>query len=441
MRITSTLRAALLVSALYAPAALCLQPIVFAGPTLGEAVEEDDRSSRLYADGTRAINESRWSDAESIFSRLASQHGDRADAALYWKAYAQNKEGQPDRALETCSTLGQTYAGSRYRSDCDALRVEIQGAGAHSIDVPPIHVEVPPVHVEVPPVHVEVHGHREPVNPEDELKLLALNALMQQDEARAMPAIQQILNGNGSERLKERALFVLANSNSSEAQNVLGQIARGQSNPQLQIKAIRMYAALKGKGSVAMLADVYQHTSDEGVKRAILQSYLVTGSPDKLVEAARGEQNSVLVKAAVQSLGAMGATSELAALYRDTKSQETRSAIIGSLVAAGPKGAEILGNIARTEQDPELRRKAIRNLGVSGGASAAPALLATYQSSADAESKKAALEGLFISGDAHDLVALARAEKDPALKQAIVSKLSIMRNKEATDYMMEILNK
>ncbi len=442
MRITSILPAALLASALYAPAALCLQPIVFAGPMhLGDAVEEDERSSRLYADGTRAINESRWSDAESIFSRLASQHGDRADAALYWKAYAQNKEGQPDRALETCSTLGHTYAGSRYRSDCDALRVEIQGAGAQSIDVPAIHVEVPPVHVEVPPVHVEVHGHREPVNPEDELKLLALYALMQQDEARAMPAIQQILNGNGSERLKERALFVLANSNSPEAQNALGQIARSQSNPQLQIKAIRMYAALKGKGSVAMLADVYQHTSDEGVKRAILQSYLVTGSPDKLVEATRGEQNPVLVKAAVQSLGAMRATSELAALYRDTKSQETRSSIIGSLVAAGPKGAEILGNIARTEQDPELRRKAIRNLGVSGGASAAPALLATYQSSADAESKKAALEGLFISGDAHDLVALARAEKDPALKQAIVSKLSIMRNKEATDYMMEILNK
>jgi len=137
----------------------------------------------------------------------------------------------------------------------------------------------------------------------------------------------------------------------------------------------------------------------------------------------------------------MGATSELSTLYRDTKSQEAKMAIIGALVAAGPKGTEVLGNIAKSEQDPGLRRKAIRNLGVSGGASAAPALVAIYQSSPDAESKKAALDGLFISGDAHDLIALARAEKDPALKQAIVSKLSIMRNKEATDYMMEILNK
>ena len=85
------------------------------------------------------------------------------------------------------------------------------------------------------------------------------------------------------------------------------------------------------------MADIYQHSSDEGVKRAILQSYLVTGSPEKLVEAARGEQNPVLVKSAVQSLGAMGATSELGTLYHDTKSVETKSAIIGALVAAGKR--------------------------------------------------------------------------------------------------------
>jgi hypothetical protein len=78
---------------------------------------------------------------------------------------------------------------------------------------------------------------------------------------------------------------------------------------------------------------------------------------------------------------------------------------------------------------------------VTGGAAAAPTLVAAYQSSSDAASKKAALDGLFISGDAHDLVELARSEKDPALKQMIVSKLSVMHSKESTDYMMEILNK
>lgn len=415
MKVKPIFPVALLASTLLAPAAVCLESVVFADSAHFVEMPADDRGSNPYADGTRAINEGRWSDAEAIFTKIAAQHGDRSDAALYWKAYAQNKEGQQGRALETCADLGHTYPQSRWISECDALRIEIRGRSG------------------------------QPVSPQstsdDELKLLALNALMQQDEARAMPAIKQILNGNGSEKLKERALFVLANSNSPEAQKLIGEIARGQSNPALQIRAVRMYAAIKGKQSAAALADVYQHTADEAVKRAILQSYLVTGSPDKLLEAARGEQNPVLSKTAIQTLGAMAAVSALSQLYHDTKDAQIKSAIIGSLVASGPKGVEALSEIAKTEQDPELRRKAIRNLGVSGGASVAPALVATYQSSADAESKKAAVEGLFLSGDAHDLVALARAEKNPELKQAIVSRLSLMHNKEATDYMMEILNK
>jgi HEAT repeat protein len=388
----------------------------------GEAAPADDRSAK-YAEGTRAINEGRWADAGSIFSKLAAEGGDRADAAFYWKAYAENKEGQQARSLETCSLLGKTYAKSRYISDCDAMRVEIQGPGATTIR------------------GYDRHKTDAPANPDEELKLLALNALMQQDEARALPAIQQILNGNGSDRLKEKALFVLAQSSSPEAQQTLGQIARGQTNPALQLRAIKMYAAIGGKKSVDTLADIYKQSSDANVKRAILQSYLMTGTPDKLLEAARSEQNPELVRSAVHSLGAMGATSDLATLYRDSKDQQAKQDIINALVAAGPKGTEALKSIATTEQDPELRRRAIRNLGIAGGASAAPSLVAVYQSNSDPDSKKAAVEGLFLSGDAHDLIGIARAEKDPGMKQAIVSRLSLMRNKEATDYMVEILNK
>ncbi|MBS1801168.1 MAG: HEAT repeat domain-containing protein [Acidobacteria bacterium] len=441
--------AALFASVLIAPAVVhALQPVtleLMANPAEVSAADERDKA---YADGTRAINEARWADAATIFSKIATQRGDRADAAMYWKAYAENKEGQSARAIETCTSLGQTFAKSRYLSDCDALRVEIQGPSVH-VDVLPI-PPIPPI----PPMNIDVRsridaartirGWRDdatPANPEEDIKLLALQAVMQQDEARALPAIQQILNGNGSDRLKERALFVLAQSKSPQAQQTLGQIARGQSNPALQVKAIRMYAAVGGKNAVDTLADIYQHTSDANVKRTILQSYLMTGSSDKLLAAARGEQNPELVKSAVRSLGAMRATSDLSTLYTEAKDQQVKLDIINSLVASGPKGAEALKSIATSEQNPNLRSRAIRNLGVSGGASAAPTLVAAYQGSADAESKRAALDGLFISGNAHELVTLARAEKDPALRQIIVSKLSVMRSKEATDYMMEILNK
>src|ERR1700761_8373563 len=66
----------------------------------GLGMASDDAS--LYADGTRAINESRWSDAAGTFERAAQMHGEHAEGALYWKAYAQNKEGQQASALNTC---------------------------------------------------------------------------------------------------------------------------------------------------------------------------------------------------------------------------------------------------------------------------------------------------------------------------------------------------
>ncbi len=51
------------------------------------------------------------------------------------------------------------------------------------------------------------------------------------------------------------------------------------------------------------------------------------------------------------------------------------------------------------------------------------------------------INGLFIQGNAKALIALARKETDPAMKKEIVTKLSVMGSKDATDFLMEILNK
>jgi HEAT repeat protein len=408
MKITSIFLTAVLAStAPMAFAAELAQPVSVADETAAQ-----DKGNGLYDAGTKAINEGRWADAADLFSKAAQQGGDRAEGALYWKAYAENKEGQQARALETCAQLRRTHPKSNWLDECGALEIEIRGKSGH-------------------PVQPQAEQ-------DEDLKLLALNAIMQQDESHAIPAIQQILNGNSSDKLKERALFVLSQSNSKQAQDLIGQIARGQSNPALQVKAIRMLS-IRGKQSADLLAEIYQHTTNDAVKKAILQSYLVSGSPDKLVEAARTESNPQLSRTAVQTLGAMGATAQLQTLYNEAKSREIKDYIISGLIAAGPKGAEVLGSIATTEQDPDLRRKAIRNLGIAGGSASTPKLVATYQNNADPETKKAAVEALFLANDAHDLVTLAKAEKDPALKQKIVQQLSIMHDQEATAYMLELL--
>jgi HEAT repeat protein len=393
------------------PAFCADTPLAALNDTAAAKAKED----ALYSEGTQAINDARWSQAETVFAKLAQQHGERAEAALYWKAYAENKEGNPKRALETCSQLRQAYPHGHWINECGALEIEIHGKS----DDP------------LPPQAEQ----------DEDLKLLALNSLMQQDEARALPVIRQILNSDKSEKLKARALFVLAQDQSQPAQALLGQVARDERDATLQRKAIEMLAVGRGKASAETLAGIYRQSSNEEVKKAILHSYLIIGTPDPLVEAARNESNPQLARTAVHTLGAMRATSQLLALYHDTSSPETKADVINGLIPSGQKGADALGSIAASEQDPELRRKAIRNLGVAGGMSTAPSLVTIYKKNADPETKKSVVQALFVAGDTHDLVELARAEKDPSVKQTIVQMLSTMQNKEATDYMLEILNK
>jgi HEAT repeat protein len=369
----------------------------------------------LYADGTRAINESRWQDAVGLFDKVAQLRGEHADGAVYWKAYAENKEGQAAAALSTCGELRQRYPKSRWLEECGALEIEIRGKSGDPV-----------------PPQAEA---------DENLKLLALNALMQQDQAQAVPILQRILSGNQSEELKSRALFVLAQSSSPEAQTLIGQIAHGQQGPALQVKAIRMVATAGGKRTGDTLADIYLHSTDPEVKRVVLQSYLVSGDSARLLAVARQESNPELVRTAVHTLGAMGAGSDLLTLYHASNSAETKSDIINSLIASGHNGVGPLTDIAGSEQDAELRRKAIRTLGIAGGKSVAPALVSTYEKNSDTETKKAAAQALFLANDAHDLVTLARGEKDIDMKKYLVQQLSLMHSQEATDYMLEILNK
>jgi hypothetical protein len=132
----------------------------------------------------RAINESRWADAVSIFSNVAKQQSSHADGALYWKAYAENKLGQTKAALESCASLRESFPNSHWKDECGALEIEIRTKTG------------------------------QPVQPKtldsDDLKLLALNSLLQKDESHGLAQIQEILNGDGSARLKQGAMFLLS---------------------------------------------------------------------------------------------------------------------------------------------------------------------------------------------------------------------------------------
>jgi hypothetical protein len=127
-------------------------------------------------------------------------------------------------------------------------------------------------------------------------------------------------------------------------------------------------------------------------------------------------------------------------MYQKESTPEVKRQILSALFVSGD--AAHLIDVANTEQNPELRRRAVQHLGTMGRTSTGEALVGIYAKEKDTDIKRSVINALFVQNNAESLVAIARKETDPAMKKEMVSKLSLMtRSKVAMDYLMEILNK
>ena len=373
------------------------------------APKATSREEEIYSSANDALTNGRYDEAVKGFDQVAGMHGRRADAALYWKAYALNKGGQKPEALTTLAELLKQYPQSKYVRDAKALQVEIGGG--------------------------QVDPNEES---DDELKIMAVNSLMTTDPQRAFPILEKILQGNGSERLKDRALFVLSQNKSQKAQQLLVAVAKGANQPKLQKHAIR-YLGISGKENVPLLQEVYTSSSDPEVKSAVLNAFLTSGAKENVLAVVRQEKSPELRRKAIHTLGALGARQEIRQFYKEATDTETKRDLLQAMMMNGD--SEAIFEAAKNERDPEVRRKAIETLGTVGGQESLTELTSIYNSQADVETKKYVIRGLFIHGDAKDMVALARKETNPELRKELVRYLSLMRSPEATEYMLEILNK
>jgi len=382
-----------------------------AGEVVSEESRDDSRQQDLYEEGTDALDDGQWDRAATAFAEAARQPGDRADGALYWKAYAQSKLGRKAEALATLAELGKRFPKSRWGNDAAALEMELKGGR----NVSPDSVE------------------------DEELKLIALNSLMSTDSERAIPMLEKVLGGAQPPKLKDRALFVLAQNGSPQARQIVVDVARGKKYPGLQEKAIRYLGLFGGADSHGVLAEIYASSPNKSVKEQILQAYMVSGDRERVLAAAKGEKDPALREAAIHLLGAMGARGELWQLYQVETSSEVKESIIQGLFVGGD--VDHLVELARNEKNKDLRMEAIQKAGLMGKARTGDVLTSLYRSEKDPEVKEAVIQAYFVQGNAHALVEIAKTEKDPELKQEAVQKLSLMKDKEAMDYLMEILSK
>ena len=237
---------------------------------------EPHSAEMLYSQARNFIERDQYDRALAPLDRVIDARAERADAAMYWKAYSLWKLARPNDAMTTLSQLQKQYVDSRWIRDARALEVEVKQAAGQ-------------------PVSADMAN--------DDVKLLALQGIMRTDPDAALPVVEKMLAGNASVRLKERALFVLIQNRSPRAQEIVGNVARSGSNPDLQQRAIRYLGQSNSPEALGVLANIYKAESSLDTRRIIISA--IGSNPNAagtLVAMARAERNPDLRKQLVQQL-------------------------------------------------------------------------------------------------------------------------------------------
>lgn len=375
-----------------------------------------DSERSFYDRGQSALQSKQYEQAILRFDQAIATKGTRTDGAMYWKAFAQYKLGRSADATATLNELSRQFKNTNYAKDVKALEAEVKRSAGQPV---------------------------RPENEDDEdLKLLAIQSLQNSDPERAIPLLEGVLNSAGSIRLKDRALFVLATSSQATAHTMLVNIAKG-GNPDLQIRAIRYLGQTNRSGknptTAAELGEIFKSTENEDVKLAVLRSFGSAGDRAQIVSLMGTTTTDAIRREGINQLGSAQAGPELWSMYQQSgTSKELRMQILSALANMGAYDKVV--EVAKTEKDADIRRRAIRSLGNMRADRSGAALSEIYSSLTDLDDKKAVISGLANQNNAEGMIAIYRKESNFEIKKRIVESLGNMpKNEAAKAFLVEIL--
>jgi HEAT repeat protein len=406
-RITTTLLAAALMLALGTHSAIAASE--------GDMAPADKASNQLYWDGQASLKKSDWNAAlkhfQDLEKLLRQKEPKSADAALYWEAYTLVQAKRTAEAKGVLEKLRHEFPDSRWSKDADALIAQSRPASTKAEST--------------------TSGD------DEELADIAVEGLMNAPPERALPLLKKVLQSNHSQRVKKRALFVLSQLGTDAALDVVIETAKNSSDLELRAEAIRMLGVSGEDRAIERLREIYAGSKDAHEKRQIIEAWLVADRKDLVLASARNEPDPGVRAKAIETLGALDASSELKQLFDVTQDADNRRAIINALGVA--ENSQALAAIAGDAKLPEdLRIDAVHALGVAG---ANDALAHIYASAQTPALREAALQGIQITGDADAVLELYRGAKTVEEKKALLRVLSTMSDDDALNAIESELDK
>ena len=410
--------------------------------------DEQDPTDSLWRAARRAFNRGDYASAGKLYADLARRYPDatRAGDALYWAAFALYKNDDLVRARSLLFTQQERYAKAATLRDGYALLARIQTALAKQGDSE---------------AAAWLTEHAQPVEPargcpdeddEDDVRVAALNGLLQMDATNALPILKKVLakRDGCSAGLRRKAVFIVSQKHGGETEDILLDVARNDPDSEVRQQAVFWLSQVGSDRAVTALDSILRSATDPELQdKAIfaLSQIHNARAAQILRDYATNERASDEAREkAIFWLGQQRSPENAAflrGLYAKVTGEDLKEKVIFSLSQmGGADNGRWLMDIALNEREPvEMRKKALFWAGQTGGN--LEQLVGLYDRMQDQEMKE---QLIFVYSQRHEaaaldqLIRIAKTEQDKELRKKAIFWLGQSHDPRAAQVLLEIIN-
>ena len=433
--------------------------------------DQQDSAFSLWSAARRALNRGEYTNAANLFDDFTRRYAASryAGDAHYWGAFALYRTGDDQnlrRALTVLDAQKRRYPQALTARDAPTLRVRILTALARGGDqtaaqelaqvAQPPQPPQPAHPVEPAQPQISTNTICPNADDDDDMRIAALNGLMQMDAANAVPILKRVLAKRDpcSAGLRRKAVFILSQKHGEDVENILLDVARNDPDREVRSQAVFWLSQVPSDRAVNMLDSILRTSTDEEIQKKAVFALSQQQNP-RAGEILRAYVERPGVSTEVRAdiifqLGQRRGTENAAflrGLYARLTDEDLKEKVIFSLSQqGGDENARWLMDIALNEREPiEMRKKALFWVGQSGNTSAASitALVGLYDRMQNTEMKETLI---FVYSQRHEpealdkLIDIVRHEQNKELRKKALFWVGQSHDPRAARLLEEIIN-
>lgn len=407
-----------------------------------------DPADSLYRVARETLNRSEYRRAAQLFRQVRERHprSEYVSEASYWEAFALYRVGTTDDLRTALRVLDQqgTYSRKETQANANALQARVLGALARRGDAG----------AQVRVAAAARNGTTTCDSEDLMVRVEALNALSQLDQAAAMPLLRRVLarRDECSASLRRSAVSLAARRGGGESLALLTEVAMNDPSSSVRSVAVSNISKLETDEAAAALENMLR-SPDDNVRRTAARA-LARRTDARSRRAVRAylesPQTSEAQKAeAIHNFNRETATADdvafLRALFARTDSERVRSAIVSMLPRLAPdEGRAWLAGIARDGNQPTSSRAAAISALSRDNSVPVVDLARMYDAANERRIREHVVMALGRRSEpeaTEKLIDIARNGTDPVVRSAAVNQLARKKDPRLATILQELIDR